>query len=103
MKYEICDVEIVSFRLGGDLLDILSPKRNPLTAIIEQVASEYEVEPDDLGGPSKLGLFVRPRHEVMRRARESGFSLSEIGRALNRDHTTVMHGIKRAKKRAGVL
>ena len=43
--------------------------------------------------------LVRARHIAMWLARQRyGVSLPNIGRTINRDHTTVLHGIRRAQK-----
>lgn len=38
--------------------------------------------------------LVRIRQRIAYEARQSGFSLWQIGRALNRDHNTIMYSIK---------
>jgi chromosomal replication initiation ATPase DnaA len=42
-----------------------------------------------------------PRQEFMLAAHEAGYSMPEIGRFLNRDHTTILHGIRQARARRG--
>lgn len=44
-------------------------------------------------GESRSRPDVYARREVMRRLRDDGFSYSQIGRWLDRDHSTVMFGL----------
>lgn len=52
---------------------------------IEQVLSECRLRP-----------YVRARWGVMRRLRDDGFTLTQIGAWIGRDHATVFHGLKHA-------
>lgn len=76
-------------------------KASPVRRIVRQVASEYNVSPDDILGPCRERVFVVARQEAMRRASDEGLSLVRIGNAMRRDHTTVLHGIRAAKARLG--
>jgi chromosomal replication initiator protein len=65
------------------------------TAILFAVARYYGVQADDLKSKSRHKQIVEPRQMAMYLLREDGhLSTPEIGRLLNRDHTTVLHGIK---------
>jgi chromosomal replication initiator protein len=64
-------------------------------AILLAVARFYGIKIDDLKGKSRHKQIVAPRHIAMYLLREDGhLSTPEVGRLLNRDHTTVLHGIK---------
>lgn len=52
-------------------------------------------------GRGKKKKIAEARQLVMYLANRGGMSLSDIGRALNRDHTTVMHGVRAEAKRRG--
>jgi chromosomal replication initiation ATPase DnaA len=45
---------------------------------------------------------ARARQMVMWKARQKGYSLTAIGRALNRDHTSVLHGIRVINRKLGL-
>jgi chromosomal replication initiation ATPase DnaA len=49
--------------------------------------------------PSRVGDLVRRRQHVMWLLHTGGMSSPEIGRRLDRDHTTVLHGIKKHEER----
>ena len=65
------------------------------TAIMLAVARYYGIKTDDLRGKSRQKQIVEPRQIAMYMLREDAhLSTPEIGRLLNRDHTTVLHGLK---------
>ena len=65
-------------------------------AILRGVADFYGVTTDDLTGTRRVQRIVVPRHVAMYIMREDGqMSLPQIGQTLNRDHTTVLHGVDR--------
>jgi len=65
-----------------------------MQAIIARTAREFGVSPDHLTGRKRNQEIVRPRHVAMylafKMTRETATS---IGKAFNRDHTTVLHAI----------
>jgi chromosomal replication initiator protein len=75
-----------------------STGRKRAKAIIDEVALYWDVSSEDLLGPCRARDFTTPRFEAMHRMREElGFSYPHIGRVFNRDHTSVLHGIRRWK------
>jgi chromosomal replication initiator protein len=79
------------------------PRRRPITMreIIREVAQKHGVLVADILSDRRHKPVVVARHEAMWRCKnETSFSLPQIGRAIgNRDHTTVMHGIKMHEQR----
>ncbi len=68
---------------------------NPIGAIAYQVCQKHRITLAQLRGKQRARCFAWPRQEVMYRAsKETSASLPEIGRYLDRDHTTVIHGIR---------
>ena len=64
-------------------------------AIQTAVARYYGVNADELKGKSRQKQIVGPRQIAMYLMREDAhLSTPEIGRVLNRDHTTVLHALK---------
>lgn len=58
------------------------------------------VSVDDLLGPSREAWLVEARQGLMWVLRHRlGLSYPEIGRAVRRDHTTAMHGVKAEERR----
>ena len=65
------------------------------TAILFAVGRYYGVNPDELKGKSRHKQIVVPRQMAMFLLREEAhLSTPDIGRLLNRDHTTVLHALK---------
>jgi chromosomal replication initiator protein len=65
------------------------------TAILTAVARYFGMNADELKGKARHKRVVAPRQIAMYLLREDGhLSTPEVGRLLNRDHTTVLHGMK---------
>lgn len=95
---------LVGRRIDLDLVqeclsDILrnSEKRLTIEEIQRKVAEHYNVRLSDMIGPKRLRTIARPRQVAMYLSKQmTQRSLPEIGRRFGgRDHTTIMHGIKR--------
>jgi len=69
-------------------------------AILEDVARTHGISVKELKSPSRYRNIAWPRQEAMwRLKRETTLSLPAIGRLLNRDHTTVLHGVLAHQRR----
>ena len=68
--------------------------------IQRQVSDHFNIKLSDLVGPKRLRIFARPRQVAMYLCKQmTSRSLPEIGRRFGgRDHTTVMHGVKRIEE-----
>jgi chromosomal replication initiation ATPase DnaA len=84
-------------------------KDKPVTAtpqaVLTIVAMLFGVTEGSIAGTSRLAGYVRPRQMAMllmrRYSPECRISYPAIGRHFsNRDHTTVMHGVNAARRRA---
>jgi chromosomal replication initiation ATPase DnaA len=65
--------------------------------LLNEVAAVHELTPGDITGRSRVRKIVRARQRFCLLARDDlGLSLCEIGRRLQRDHTTVLHSCRRA-------
>lgn len=80
---------------------ILGKTSKPVTLdrIIQVVAEQYRVTPDDLVSPKRNKEYTQPRHIACYLIRDmTGSSFQQIGKAFDRDHTSVMHGIKKVQR-----
>ena len=69
--------------------------------IIADIAAANGITPSELMGNCRERKFSWPRQEAMHAMRnELDMPLPQIGRIMNRDHTTVIHGIERVQARA---
>ncbi len=84
------------------LTDILrvSERKVSIEEIQRKVADHYLIRHSDLVGPKRVRTFARPRQIAMYLCKQlTTRSLPEIGRHFGgRDHTTVMHGVKRIEE-----
>jgi len=90
----------ITLELTQDCLaDVLraSERKISVEEIQRQVADHYNIRLSDMIGPKRLRAFARPRQVAMYLCKQmTSRSLPEIGRRFGgRDHTTVMHGVKR--------
>ena len=90
----------IDLALTEDCLnDVLkaSQKKVSVEEIQRKVSEHYNIRLSDMIGPKRLRSFARPRQVAMYLAKHlTSRSLPEIGRRFGgRDHTTVMHGVRR--------
>lgn len=87
------------------LVDILraSDRKVSIEEIQRRVAEHYNVRLSDLIGPKRVRTIARPRQIAMYLAKQmTTRSLPEIGRRFGgRDHTTIMHGIRKIEELKG--
>jgi chromosomal replication initiation ATPase DnaA len=81
-----------------DYLDSLRRHRRMFN-LAAFIASAYGLTVDDFTGPCRKRHVAWPRQEFMLAAHEAGYSMPQISGFLNRDHTTILHGIRAARKR----
>jgi len=87
------------------LNDILraSDRKVTIEEIQRKVAEHYNVRLSDMIGPKRMRTIARPRQVAMYLAKHlTTRSLPEIGRRFGgRDHTTIMHGIRKIEELMG--
>ena len=93
----------ISLELTTDCLaDILraSDRKITIEEIQRKVSEHFNIRLSDLVGPKRLRSYARPRQIAMYLAKHmTNRSLPEIGRRFGgRDHTTIMHGVKRIEE-----
>lgn len=76
------------------------PKLPTIMGIIREVAAKHGLTADDLTGEQRTQHVVVARHEAMWKcAQNKRWSLTRIGNAFAKDHTTVLNGIRRHEQR----
>ena len=84
------------------LADVLRASERKLTIeeIQRKVSDYYNIRLSDMIGPKRLRSYARPRQVAMYLCKHmTSRSLPEIGRRFGgRDHTTVMHGVRRIEE-----
>ena len=84
------------------LADVLraSERKISIEEIQRKVSEYYNIRISDIVGPKRLRSYARPRQIAMYLCKQlTSRSLPEIGRRFGgRDHTTVMHGVKRIEE-----
>lgn len=69
--------------------------------IINTVARQCGLRAADITGPSVRADIVEARDQVCYLARDKGMTLPQIGRAVNRHHTSVLSAVRREAIRRG--
>ncbi len=84
------------------LADVLRASERKITVeeIQRKVSDHYNIRLSDMIGPKRLRSYARPRQVAMYLCKHmTSRSLPEIGRRFGgRDHTTVMHGVRRIEE-----
>ncbi|MGD9293901.1 MAG: chromosomal replication initiator protein DnaA [Roseobacter sp.] len=93
----------IDMELTQDCLsDVLRASERKITVeeIQRKVSDHYNIRLSDMIGPKRLRTYARPRQVAMYLCKKmTSRSLPEIGRRFGgRDHTTVMHGVKRIEE-----
>ena len=69
-------------------------KQEQFKKILLIVSDSFGVSVEDILSSKKSDIKVLARHTLYKSINFMGYNLSETGRLLKRDHTTVRHGIK---------
>lgn len=87
------------------LADVLRASDRKITVeeIQRKVSDHFNIRLSDLLGPKRMRTFARPRQVAMYLSKQlTSRSLPEIGRRFGgRDHTTVMHGVRKIEELMG--
>lgn len=80
---------------------VVPPRPGTMREIAALIAKKYELSLDELKGPTRERRVSWPRQEAFALIYAQGsLSLPQIGQFFGgRDHTTVLHGIRRHKAR----
>lgn len=92
----------ISLAMVRSMFGSLSPRTaaGPSISSIQQaVALEFQLQVEDLTARNNAAVVVQPRQVAMYLAKHlTSASLSEIGRAFRRHHTTVLHSIEKIER-----
>ena len=77
-----------------DIINSDKPKKITPDIIIDKTAEYYNISRDDITSKKKDGRIAKARQVVMYLSRNlTDYTLQDIGNIINRDHSTVMHGV----------
>jgi DNA-binding NarL/FixJ family response regulator len=68
--------------------------------VVQQAANRHFLLPSEIMGRSRIAEISLARQEAMVELRRRGYSLAQIAGFFHRDHGTVVHAIKRLKRKA---
>lgn len=88
----VSDPQSPQAAVAFNMITVTSPV---MRRIQTEVCRRYKVGILDLLGPSRLPILTAARFEAYWRCRqETPYSYPQIGRAFNRHHSTVLHGVR---------
>ena len=68
--------------------------------VLAEVSAKYGVREADVISDRRFPSLTAPRHEMMWRMRhETTWSMPKIGAFMRRDHTTILHGVRKHQER----
>jgi chromosomal replication initiation ATPase DnaA len=73
--------------------------REKIHAAIDDIAQPHGYTVEDILGPSRLKHLVSVRRDCVLMLRGRGYSTPEIGRLMNRCHTTIVHALNKTVDR----
>jgi chromosomal replication initiator protein len=71
----------------------MTPRQANMIAM-NDIAKEYDYTAEDIIGKNRSRKLVEIRRKCAVMLREKGYSTTEIGRIMNRDHSTIVHSLK---------
>lgn len=77
----------------------MTPRQKNLDEI-EAIAKEHRFTLEDILGKSRFGPLVKVRRKCVVMLRENGYSTTEIGRIMQRDHSTIVTSLQKSKAEA---
>lgn len=77
----------------------MTPREQNL-ADIEVIAKEHRFTLEDILGKSRFGPLVKVRRKCVVMLRDKGYSTTEIGRIMNRDHSTIVNSLQKSRAAA---
>lgn len=85
------------FREAHEMLKLAGIQGVPKWKLISrEICEKHKVSLDELKGPRRTPRYIPIRYELYYRLRtELGMSWGQIGKVVNRDHSTVLYGVKK--------
>lgn len=62
------------------------------------IALQHGFTAEEVISPCRSATLVKARQECIIMFRDRGYSVTEIGRIMRRDHTTIVHTLQRVQK-----
>jgi len=86
----------MKFRLFGyDVFIKKTMKRIGLVKLLEKISWLTDISIDELKGTYRGAEVVKARMFYFKIARMNGYTFKEIGKSVNKDHSTVVHHIQK--------
>jgi chromosomal replication initiation ATPase DnaA len=70
-------------------------------SLIIPILKKYGVDWETMISHRRLGHLIIPRFEIYTVLRDNGYSSPRIGMICNRDHTSILHGVRKFRSLQG--
>jgi chromosomal replication initiation ATPase DnaA len=77
----------------------MTPRQSNMMEM-EAIAKVYGYTAEDIIGKNRMKKLVAVRRKCAVMLREKGYSTTEIGRIMNRDHSTIVHSLQKSRAEA---
>lgn len=77
-------------------------RRESVRKVVEAISEKTGIPPERIVSVTRNKAVVAARHWAFYELQQAGFSLTQMGRMFQKDHTTVLHGIRKHMKRTGI-
>lgn len=89
-------------RLSSSAKVIITTRGDYTDRVIAVAAAHFAVSPSQVVSAEKFRDVVQARMVAAWLLRQDGRAYTEIGQALGKDHTTIMHAVKRVEENEGL-
>lgn len=101
--YALCVVLAASVRDDDRLMAQWKPIRLAFANIVDVVCEVLEIDVEEFTSARRTKMQTRARHIAAWVAASLGYSYSELGRLMHRDHSTVIHSVGVVTSDRGLL
>lgn len=79
-------------------VNLYNHKDQVINQAISEVCEDYKITYEEIISPTRLRIISLPRQVAMYKLHQLGFSLVEIGIIFKKDHTTVIHAVRKIEE-----
>lgn len=90
-------------RQREERMTVMTRRQRTVVGYIARTAAEFGVPTEVILEHTRISNYVNARHVVAWLLRRDDWTYPEIGAAMGRDHTTIIHAVKRVERRADLL
>jgi len=90
-------IHLLHLEIKAAVHAVVTPSSDPVIATIRALCAGTNVTQSEISGRTREHRVTKVRHAVWVSLSDQGFSSTEIAKRFDRDHTTVLSGLKKAR------